>query len=64
MQANGLGKTQSITNTLIFEKITAGKRLKVLFGDDALRALIWTHDASMTISFYPISSAKGFPILK
>lgn len=42
----GPGKTQSITNTLIFNNIKEDKKLKVLLRDDKLRSLIWTPDAS------------------
>lgn len=42
----GPGKTQSITNSLIFERIKQGKEIKVLLRDDKLRTLIWTPDAS------------------
>lgn len=42
----GPGKTQGITNTLIFDKIKKGETLQVLLRDDVLRTLIWTPDAS------------------
>ncbi|MBK1896738.1 NAD-dependent epimerase/dehydratase family protein [Chryseobacterium paridis] len=42
----GPGKTQSITNALIFDAIKEGKKLKVPLRDDKLRSLIWTPDAS------------------
>nr|WP_315028695.1 NAD-dependent epimerase/dehydratase family protein [uncultured Chryseobacterium sp.] len=42
----GPGKTQSITNSLIFNAIKEGKKLKVPLRDDKLRSLIWTPDAS------------------
>ncbi|MBL1222974.1 NAD-dependent epimerase/dehydratase family protein [Chryseobacterium sp. L7] len=42
----GPGKTQSITNTLIFNNISARKKLKVPLKDDTKRSLIWTPDAS------------------
>ncbi|MBB6369225.1 NAD-dependent epimerase/dehydratase family protein [Chryseobacterium shigense] len=42
----GPGKTQSITNTLIFNNIRDGKKLKVPLKDNTLRSLIWTPDAS------------------
>ncbi|WP_212005323.1 NAD-dependent epimerase/dehydratase family protein [Chitinophaga sp. HK235] len=42
----GPGKTQSITNTLIFNNIKEGKKLKVPLRDDKIRSLIWTPDAS------------------
>ncbi|MET6996703.1 NAD-dependent epimerase/dehydratase family protein [Chitinophaga defluvii] len=42
----GPGKTQSITNSLIFNNIKARKKLKVPLRDDKLRSLIWTPDAS------------------
>lgn len=42
----GPGKTQSITNTLIFSNIREGKKLKVPLSDGKKRSLIWTPDAS------------------
>ncbi len=42
----GTGKTQSITNSLIFDNIKQGKSPKVLLKDDTFRTLIWTTDAS------------------
>lgn len=42
----GPGKTQSITNTLIFDAISNHKKLKVPLRDDTKRSLIWTPDAS------------------
>jgi nucleoside-diphosphate-sugar epimerase len=46
----GPGKTHSITNTLIFENIKQGKKLKVFLKDNTLRTLIWTPDASKAIA--------------
>ncbi len=46
----GPGKTQSITNSLIFENIKKGKKLKVPLKDEALRSLIWTPDASRAMA--------------
>ena len=42
----GPAKTQSITNTLIFNNIQEGKTLKVPLSDKKKRSLIWTPDAS------------------
>jgi nucleoside-diphosphate-sugar epimerase len=42
----GPGKTQSITNTLIFDNIKADIKLKVPLRVDKKRSLIWTPDAS------------------
>ncbi|MGJ1432924.1 NAD-dependent epimerase/dehydratase family protein [Sphingobacterium spiritivorum] len=42
----GPGKTQSITNTFIFDRIKENRKLLVLLRDDTLRSLIWTPDAS------------------
>lgn len=42
----GPAKTQSITNTFIFNNIQEGKKLKVPLRDNKLRSLIWTPDAS------------------
>ena len=42
----GPGKTQSITNTFVFNAIKENKKLKVPLNDIKLRSLIWTPDAS------------------
>ncbi|HET9824858.1 MAG TPA: NAD-dependent epimerase/dehydratase family protein [Chitinophagaceae bacterium] len=42
----GPGKTRSITNSWVFERIKRGKMPRVLLRDDTLRTLIWTPDAS------------------
>jgi nucleoside-diphosphate-sugar epimerase len=42
----GPAKTQSITNTLIFNTIKENKKLKVPLSDTKKRSLIWTPDAS------------------
>lgn len=42
----GPQKTQSITNTFIFNNIKEGKKLKVPLSDAKKRSLIWTPDAS------------------
>jgi nucleoside-diphosphate-sugar epimerase len=42
----GPGKTQSITNTLIFNNIKEDKKLKVPLRANKKRSLIWTPDAS------------------
>ncbi|MEQ7802210.1 NAD-dependent epimerase/dehydratase family protein [Pedobacter sp. ASV1-7] len=42
----GPGKTQSITNTLVFNNIKTGKKIKVPLSDTKKRSLIWTPDAS------------------
>lgn len=42
----GPGKTQSITNSLIFNAIKEDKKLKVPLRDNKLRSLIWTPNAS------------------
>lgn len=42
----GPGKTQSITNTLVFNTIKEGKKLKVPLSVNKKRSLIWTPDAS------------------
>jgi nucleoside-diphosphate-sugar epimerase len=46
----GPGKTQSITNSLIFENMKKGKKLKVPLKDNTLRSLIWTPDASRAMA--------------
>ena len=42
----GPGKTQSITNSLIFNRIKKGEKLKVPLSAGKKRSLIWTPDAS------------------
>ncbi len=42
----GPGKTQSITNSLIFDRIKEGKKLRVPLSAGKKRSLIWTPDAS------------------
>ena len=42
----GPQKTQSITNSLLFDKVMAGEKLQVPLRDDTKRSLIWTPDAS------------------
>lgn len=46
----GPGKTQSITNSFIFESIRQNKKLKVPLTDSTLRTLIWTPDASRAMA--------------
>lgn len=46
----GPGKTQSLTNTLIFDHIRQGKKPKVHLKDHTQRTLIWTPDASRAMA--------------
>lgn len=46
----GPNKTQSITNTLIFDNIQQNKKLKVPLKDITKRTLIWTPDASRAMA--------------
>lgn len=46
----GPGKTQSITNTLVIDKLKAGERPRVPLRDDTRRTLIWTPDASRALA--------------
>lgn len=46
----GPGKTQSITNKMIFDNIKKGKKIRVPLNDQALRTLIWTPDASRAMA--------------
>lgn len=46
----GPHKTQSITNTLIFDNILQNKKLKVPLKDNTKRTLIWTPDASRAMA--------------
>lgn len=45
----GPGKTQSITNTMVFNNIKAGKKVRVPLNNQAVRTLIWTPDASLVV---------------
>ena len=42
----GPGKTQGITNALVFDRLKAGQTPRVPVRDDVRRTLIWTPDAS------------------
>ena len=46
----GPGRTQSITNTLVLDRILAGQKPRVPVRDDTLRTLIWTPDASRALA--------------
>jgi len=46
----GPGKTQSLTNTMIFDNIKQNKRPRVPLRDDTVRTLIWTPDASRAMA--------------
>ena len=46
----GPGKTESITNRLIFDNIKKNRTPTVLLRDDKLRTLIWTPDASKAMA--------------
>lgn len=46
----GPGKTNGITNTLLFEKLKAGKTPKVFLKDNVVRTLIYTPDASKAMA--------------
>lgn len=46
----GPGKTQSVTNALVFDNISKNKKLKVPLRDDVQRTLIWTPDASRAMA--------------
>ncbi|WP_208513744.1 NAD-dependent epimerase/dehydratase family protein [Variovorax paradoxus] len=46
----GPGKTQSITNTLIIDKLKAAEAPRVPVRDDTRRTLIWTPDASRALA--------------
>lgn len=46
----GPEKTQSITNTMIFQNIKAKRKLKIPISDSTLRTLIWTPDASRAMA--------------
>lgn len=46
----GPGRTQSITNTLVIDRIRAGKTPRVPVRDDTRRTLIWTPDASRALA--------------
>ncbi|GAK31789.1 NAD-dependent epimerase/dehydratase family protein [Weissella oryzae SG25] len=46
----GPGRTQSITNSLVFNRIKQGKKPIIPVNDQVLRTLIWTPDASKAIA--------------
>ncbi len=46
----GPSKTQSITNTMIFNAIKEDKKLKIPLKSDTIRTLIWTPDASRAMA--------------
>ncbi|QMR78115.1 NAD-dependent epimerase/dehydratase family protein [Enterobacter sp. RHBSTW-00175] len=46
----GPGKTQSLTNALILDKLKSGKQPRVPVRDYKLRTLIWTPDASRALA--------------
>ncbi|WP_049173331.1 NAD-dependent epimerase/dehydratase family protein [Lacticaseibacillus rhamnosus] len=46
----GPNKTKSVTNTLIFNNLLAGKTVKIPLSDQTLRTLIWTPDASRAMA--------------
>ncbi|WP_291479473.1 NAD-dependent epimerase/dehydratase family protein [Corynebacterium sp.] len=46
----GPGKTQSFTNTLVFDAVAEGKKAKVPLSADTRRSLIWTPDASRAMA--------------
>lgn len=46
----GPGKTKSLTNSLVFDRIRAGKRPFVPVSAKTLRSLIWTPDASRAMA--------------
>jgi nucleoside-diphosphate-sugar epimerase len=46
----GPGKTQSLTNSAVFDRIARGKRALVPLNADAKRSLIWTPDASRAMA--------------
>lgn len=46
----GPGRTKSLTNSLVFDRISAGKRPLVPLSADTRRTLIWTPDASRAMA--------------
>lgn len=46
----GPGKTQSLTNSMIFDNIRQGKKLRVPLSATTFRTLIWTPDASRAMA--------------
>lgn len=46
----GPGKTQGVTNTLIFDRLAAQRKARIPLRDDTLRTLIWTPDASRAMA--------------
>lgn len=62
----GPGRTKSLTNTLVFDRIKAGKRPFVPISAKTRRSLIWTPDASRTGSATSTSSSlrKRSPVAR
>lgn len=46
----GPGKTQSFTNSLVFDAVTDGKKARIPLSADTRRSLIWTPDASRAMA--------------
>ncbi|MGJ0183708.1 NAD-dependent epimerase/dehydratase family protein [Corynebacterium glyciniphilum] len=46
----GPGKTQSFTNSLVFDAVAEGKKARVPLSADTRRSLIWTPDASRAMA--------------
>ena len=46
----GPGKTQSVTNTLVFDRIARGKKPRIPLSSTTRRSLIWTPDASRAMA--------------
>ncbi|GAY73976.1 nucleoside-diphosphate-sugar epimerases [Lentilactobacillus kosonis] len=46
----GPDNTKSITNSMVFNRIKAGKRVFIPVSDSAVRTLIWTPDASRAMA--------------
>ena len=46
----GPGKTQSFTNSLVFDAIAEGKKARIPLSANTLRSLIWTPDASRAMA--------------
>jgi nucleoside-diphosphate-sugar epimerase len=57
----GPGKTQSLTNSAVFDRIARGKRALVPLNADAKRSLIWTPDASRARSIWADVASAGRP---
>jgi len=59
----GPGKTQSITNALVIDRLKAGRTPRVPVRDDTRRTLIWTPDASRALAAEAFGVAPSYQVV-